>query len=429
MAMTKRVPYIDYPRHYEAMRAGVMAAVDRVLCRGDLMLRADLRDFEEHLATFVGARHAIGVGNCSDALRLALLAAGVGAGDEVITVAHTFVATVAAIHHAGATPVLVDVGADHLMDPGAVEQAISPRTKVILPVHLNGRLCDMEPLSTLAKRHRLILIEDAAQGLGASLGANKGGTFGLAGCFSFYPAKILGAFGDGGAVVTNDVAFAGKIRALRNGGRLPNGDLIGWGWNSRLDNLQAAILDLKLNLLPGWIERRREIASRYQAKLAGLPGLVLPPAPAAATAATPPTAHSPRSESTARTTRTEPLAHTARIELTASSTRTGQQQRFDVFQNYEIETDDRDGLAAHLSIAGIETMLPWGGRAVHQFPALGFEGVRLPATERLFERLLLLPMHCELSDEQVDYVAGAICRYFDRAAPAGAAVERMKVGV
>ena len=385
--MTKRVPYINYPRHYETMRAGAMAAVDRVLARGDLMLRADLRDFEEHLAAFVGARHAIGVGNCSDALRLALLAAGVGPGDEVITVAHTFVATAAAIHHTGAAPLLVDVGADHLMDPAAVEQAIGPRTKAILPVHLNGRLCDMEPLSALAERHRLILIEDAAQGLGASFGRKKGGTFGLAGCFSFYPAKILGAFGDGGAVVTNDGAFAEKIRALRNGGRLPNGDLIGWGWNSRLDNLQAAILDLKLKLLPGWIERRREIAARYQAPLAGLPGLVLPPGPAAAG------------------------------------------NRFDVFQNYEIETDDRDGLAAHLATSGIETMLPWGGRAVHQFPALGFEGLRLPATERLFERLLLLPMHCELSDEQVDYVAATICRYAGQAAPAAAAAERMKVGV
>jgi dTDP-4-amino-4,6-dideoxygalactose transaminase len=410
--MMKRVPYIDYPRHYEKMRADVMAAVDRVLARGDLMLRADLRDFEEHLAAFTGAKHAIGVGNCSDALRLALLAAGVGAGDEVITVAHTFVATVAAIQHAGATPVLVDVGADHLMDAAAVEQAISPRTKAILPVHLNGRLCDMELLSALAKRHRLILIEDAAQGLGASLGGNKGGTFGLAGCFSFYPAKILGAFGDGGAVVTNDGAFAEKIRALRNGGRLPNGELIGWGWNSRLDNLQAAILDLKLKLLPGWIERRREIAARYQAQLAGLPGLVLPPAPTAAAAP-----------------RTAPAERAAPSPRTGPTARTGAQGRFDVFQNYEIETAGRDGLAAHLSTAGVETMLPWGGRAVHQFAALGFEDVGLPATERLFERLLLLPMHCELSDEQVDYVAGTICRYVDRAAPAGGAAERMRVGV
>jgi dTDP-4-amino-4,6-dideoxygalactose transaminase len=367
--MSFRVPYIDYPRQYEKIRAEVLATVDRVLGRGDLMLRADLQQFEDHLAAFVGAKHAIGTGNCTDALRLALLAAGVGAGDEVITVAHTFVATVAAVRHTGATPVLVDVGADHLMDPQAVEDAIGPRTKCILPVHLNGRLCDMEQLRIIAQRRRLLVIEDAAQGLGAALGEKKGGTFGLAGCFSFYPAKILGAYGDGGAVVTNDSAFAQKVRALRNAGRMPDGELMGWGWNSRLDNLHAAILDLKLNLLPGWIERRREIAACYQAKLAGLPGLVLPPAPAAP------------------------------------------DDRFDVFQNYEIEADDRNELAAGLAAAGIETMLPWGGRAVHQFPALGFEGVRLPATERLFGRMLLLPMHCELSDDQVDYVAGEISRH------------------
>ena len=371
--MRYRVPYIDYPRHYETIRVDVMATVDRVLRSGDLMLREDLRRFEENLAAFVGAKHAVGTGNCTDALRLALQAAGVGPGDEVITVAHTFVATVAAIHHAGAAPILVDVGADHLMDPDAVEGAISPRTKCILPVHLNGRLCDMGQLRIIAQRRRLLVIEDAAQGLGAALGEKKGGTFGLAGCFSFYPAKILGAFGDGGAVVTNDSAFAEKIRALRNVGRLPSGELMGWGWNSRLDNLHAAILDLKLKLLPSWIERRREIAARYQAKLEGLPGLILPPGP------------------------------------------TARGDRFDVYQNFEIETAGRDGLAAHLSAAGIETMLPWGGRAVHQFPALGFEGVRLPATERLFARLLLLPMHCELSDHQVDSVAGAVRQYFESA--------------
>jgi dTDP-4-amino-4,6-dideoxygalactose transaminase len=381
--MNYRVPYIDYPGQYEKIRAEVLATVDRVLGRGDLILRADVREFEEHLAAFSGAKYAVGTGNCTDALCLALHAAGVGAGDEVITVAHTFVATVAAVRHAGATPVLVDVRADHLMDPQAVEDAISPRTKCILPVHLNGRLCDMEQLRGIAERRRLLVIEDAAQGLGAALGEHKGGTFGLAGCFSFYPAKILGVFGDGGAVVTNDAAFAEKIRALRNGGRLPNGELIGWGWNSRLDNLHAAILNIKLRLLPAWIERRREIASRYHSALAGLPGLVLPPAPATSDG------------------------------------------RFDVFQNYEIEADERDGLAAHLAAAGVEAMLPWGGRAVHQFGALGLGGVRLPVTERLFERLLLLPMHCELSDGQVDHVAGAVRQYIEKGAAGDASLHRV----
>jgi dTDP-4-amino-4,6-dideoxygalactose transaminase len=385
--MTYRVPYIDYPRQYQKIRAGVLAAIDQVLSRGDLMLRGDLQAFEEHLAGFVGARYALGTGNCTDALYLALKAAGIGRGDEVITVSHTFVATAAAIHQAGATPVLVDIGADHLMDPAAVESAITPRTKCILPVHLNGRVCEMEQLRAVAQRRRLLILEDAAQALGARLGGRCAGTFGLAGCFSFYPAKILGAYGDGGAVVTNDPDFAEKIRALRNVGRLPNGELLGWGSNSRLDNLQAAILDWKLKLLPGWIERRREIAARYHARLSALPGLAVPPPPGAGVG------------------------------------------RFDVFQNYEIEADDRDGLRAHLAEAAVETMLPWGGRAIHQFPALGFGDVRLPATERLFRRVLLLPMHCELTTEQVDYVADAVCRFAEKKSADGGSVAQAKTNL
>jgi dTDP-4-amino-4,6-dideoxygalactose transaminase len=367
--MTYRVPYIDYPRQYQKIRGAILAEIDRVLCRGDLMLRGDLQAFEQHLAEFVGARYAVGVGICTDALYLSLKAAGIGRGDEVITVSHTFVATAAAIHQAAATPVLVDIGADHLIDPGAVEAAITARTKCILPVHLNGRVCAMDRLCAIARRHGLILIEDAAQALGARLDAQRAGSFGLAGCFSFYPAKILGAYGDGGAIVTNDANLADEIRARRNVGRLPGGELAGWGANSRLDNLQAAILDCKLKLLPGWIERRREIAARYDARLAKIPGLVVPPPPDSSPG------------------------------------------RFDVFQNYEIEAADRDGLRAHLAEAAVETMLPWGGRAIHQFPVLGFDGLRLPATERLFERALLLPMHCELSNEQVDYVADAVCAF------------------
>jgi dTDP-4-amino-4,6-dideoxygalactose transaminase len=377
--MTYRVPYIDYPRQYQKMRGEILAVIDGVLGRGDLMLRGDLQAFEQHLAAFVGARFAVGTGNCTDALCLALRAAGIGRGDEVLTVSHTFVATAAAIHQAGATPVLVDIGADHLIDPGAVEASITARTKCILPVHLNGRVCAMEQLGEIARRRGLIVIEDAAQALGARLGAQGAGTFGLAGCFSFYPAKLLGAYGDGGAVVTNDASVAEVVRALRNVGRRPDGELAGWGANSRLDNLQAAILDCKLKRLPGWIERRRQIASRYHARLSNVPGLGVPPPPASSGG------------------------------------------RFDVFQNYEIEAAERDSLRARLAAAGVETMLPWGGRAVHQFAVLGFNSLRLPATERLFQRALLLPMHCELSDEQVDYVADEVCAFAGSDADGGQA--------
>ena len=317
--MEWKVRYIDYPAQYVKMRTDVLDVIDRTLSAGDVMLRHQLSDFEENFASFVGTRYAVGVGNCTDALHLSLRAAGVGPGDEVITVSHTMVATAAAIHHAGATPVLVDIGEDHNIDVNSVEAAITEKTKAILPVHLNGRLSDMVRLMPLAEGHDLAVIEDAAQSLGASLNGTGAGAFGLAGCFSFYPAKLLGAFGDGGAVVTNSREVADQVKLLRNHGRLPDGEVSGWSFNSRLDNIQAAILDLKLRQLPQWIDRRREIASMYHEQLHGLPELLLPP---------PPLDEGPK---------------------------------YDVFQNYEVEAEDRDGLVENMADHGIETMISWGG--------------------------------------------------------------------
>src|SRR6266568_1813228 len=202
--MEWRVKFVDYPAQFRRQEPEIMATIKTVLERGDLMLRQQLRDFEDHLAAFVGTKFCVGTSNCTDALHLTLRAAGIGPGDEVITVSHTFVATAAAIHHAGATPVLVDIGADHNLDADRIEPAITPRTKAIVPVHLNGRLCDMEKVMAIAARRRLLVIEDSAQALGASQNGRKGGAWGLAGCFSFYPAKTLGAFGDAGALTTND---------------------------------------------------------------------------------------------------------------------------------------------------------------------------------------------------------------------------------
>ena len=370
--MAYKVPFIDYPAHYGQHRQELLDRIDRMLSAGDVMLRGQLRDFEAHYAAFVGAAHCYGVGNGTDGLQLALLAAGIGTGDEVITVSHTMVATAAAIHHAGATPVLVDIAGDHLMDMDRVEEAITPRTKAIMPVHLNGRLCDMDRLMGIAEKHRLLVIEDAAQAVGASFNATKAGAFGIAGAFSFYPAKILGTYGDAGAVVTSDPEVAERVRLLRNHGRTETNDVAFWSFNSRMDNLHAVILDMKLQWLPDWLLRRREIAQQYQEMLAGVSELVLPPAPAE-----------------------EGVHH-------------------DVFQNYEVEAEDRDGLVDHLRNAGIEIMLPWGGKAVHQFANLGLGHFadRLPATERLFPRLLLLPMYCELADGQVEYVAKAVRGFY-----------------
>ncbi len=347
-----------------------MHTIKTVLSNGDLMLRQQLEDFEANLAAFVGTKYAVGMSNCTDALHLCLRAAGIGQGDEVITVSHTFVATVEAIHHAGATPVLVDIGDDHNINVDLVEGAVTPRTRAIIPIQLNGRVCDMEKLMAIAERYGLLVIEDSAQALGASCNGKKAGAVGLAGCFSFYPAKLLGAFGDGGAVVTNSKEMLEKLRLLRNHGRTDDGDVACWSFNCRLDNLQAALLDLKLKQLPAWIARRREIALGYHKRLSGVKQLRLPQPP------------------------------------TTNGT------HFDVFQNYEIEAEDRDLLVTHLRKSGIEVMLSWGGRGVHQFKALNLSHYKLPRTEEMFKRVLMVPMHPELTDEQVEYVANAVINFY-----------------
>ncbi len=368
--MDWKVPFIDYPRQFVKMETEIMGTIKLVLSRGDLMLRQQLRDFESNLAAFVGTRYAVGTSNCTDAIHLSLRVVGVGPGDEVITVSHTFVATAAAIHHVGASPVLVDVGDDHNMDPDAVEAAITPRTKAILPVHLNGRLCDMGRIMSLAEKHGLLVIEDSAQALGASFDGVRGGSFGVAGCFSFYPAKLLGAFGDAGAMVTNNEELAEKVKLLRDHGRTRDGDVAGWSFNCRLDNLQAALLDLKLKQLPEWIARRRELAGQYHKHLSAVRQLRLPPPPA----------------------KDGPY--------------------FDVFQNYEVEAQERNRLVSHLREMGVEILIPWGGRGVHQFKALGLTYFQLSRTEELFRKVLMLPLHTELDDEQVKYVASAIKDFY-----------------
>jgi dTDP-4-amino-4,6-dideoxygalactose transaminase len=195
--MKYKVPFVNYPKHYQKIKTEVDATIKEVLSGGDLIMRKHLKDFETNMAAFLGVKYAVGLNSCTDALYLSLQAAGIGADDEVITVAHTFVASLEAIVHCGAKPILVDIGEDFNMDVSQIELLITSRTKAILPVHLNGRLCEMGRLMAIAKKYNLIVIEDAAQALGAELDGKKAGAFGLAGCFSFYPAKLLGAFGDG----------------------------------------------------------------------------------------------------------------------------------------------------------------------------------------------------------------------------------------
>jgi dTDP-4-amino-4,6-dideoxygalactose transaminase len=344
--------------------------ITEILSRGDLILRDQLRQFEENTASFVGVKYAVGLNSGTDALHLSLLAAGIGPGQEVITVAHTFVASVAVIHHCGATPVLIDIGDDYNMDIDQVEKAISPRTKAIMPVHLNGRLCDMKKLTKIAKKHNLVVIEDAAQALGASFEGKKAGSFGLTGCFSFYPAKILGAAGDGGMVVTDSEDVAEKVRLFRDHGqRRATGDILFYGFNSRLDNLHAAILDIKLRYLPQWIERRRELAILYHKGLSNLPQIKLPVPP------------------------------------------DSQTRYFDVFTNYVIRARERDKLVTYLKENGIEVLISWP-KPMHHHAALNLGHFNLPMTERISQEVVSLPLFPELSNEQIEFVIDVIHQFY-----------------
>lgn len=272
------VPFVDLPQQYRDLQPEIDAAVSAVMSRCNFILGDEVANFERAFAAFVGAEHAIGVNSGTDALHLSLRAAGVGAGDEVITVANTFMATVEAIMMTNATPVLVDCQADTLLiDPDAVAAAITPRTKAILVVHLYGQPVDMDRLAPLVEANGLVVIEDVAHAHGAVLSSNRPcGTLGDAGGFSFYPSKNLGAHGDGGAVTTNNAALAARIRKFGNLGGLADCDREVRGFNSRLDTIQAAILGVKLTRLEGWNDKRRQTAAVYRAALEDAAGVILP---------------------------------------------------------------------------------------------------------------------------------------------------------
>ncbi|MEQ1884616.1 MAG: DegT/DnrJ/EryC1/StrS family aminotransferase [Bryobacteraceae bacterium] len=369
-AVAREIPFFPYPQVFLSEENELVHIFRSVGRRGAFIMQQDVHRFEENLARYLVAHRAIGVGNATDGLWIALRAAGLRPGSEVIFSSHTMVATAAAIHFAGGIPVPVDCGPDHLIDSAAVEAAITPNTAAILPTQLNGRTADMDALMKIAARHHLLVIEDAAQALGSRFGGRAAGTFGAAGAISFFPAKLLGCLGDGGAVIANDSNVAARADALHDHGRGPDGEITGWGVNSRLDNLQAAILDHRLTKYGEVIEHRRALASRYRATLGDLEEIVLPPGP------------------------------------------DNDSNHFDVYQNYEIEAARRDALREHLRARGIGTLLPWGGKAVHQWPALGFGRTHLPATDRLFERVLLLPMHAWLTFDEVDTIAASIRLFY-----------------
>lgn len=367
--MSYRVPFVDPKEHYRRYKSEIDSAITETLANGDLVLRRQLFDFEEHLAEYVGVRYAVGVNSCYHALYFSLVAAGIGLGDEVITVAHTFPATISSIVNTGAKPVLIDVTADCNMNASLIEAAITERTKALLPVHLNGRVCEMTTVLDLAERYKLIVIEDAAQAIGASYKGRRAGSFGLAGCFSFYPFKSLGGLGDGGAVTTNDPEVARIVTLLRfNGEDRQTREFHCHGQTALLDNVQAAVLDVKLRRLPDWIKHRRSIAAAYREGLERIDDLNLP--------------------------------HFSEVN------------HVDSFQNYVIRTSSRDKLREHLTRQGVETLVHWP-EPVWEHKGLGLENPGLEETERICKEVLSLPMSAETTAEQVDIVVRSIREFFE----------------
>lgn len=369
MSAIRKVPFFDYPRIYLDDKQELIEILEDVGSRGAYIMQKDLAEFEKKIANYTKSDYAIGVGNATDGLELAWLAIGLKKGDEVIISSHTMLATASAIITAGGTPVPVDIGEDNLIDVDAVANAITKNTVGISPTQLNGRTCDMESIMAIAVRNGLSVVEDAAQALGSKFKNQSAGTFGDAGSFSFFPAKVLGALGDGGGVVTNKKEIYEKVFQLHDHGRDTKGEVQSWGRNSRLDNLQAAILSKRFDRYENVIKRRRNIANVYNERLSVLEEVKLPPAP---------------------------------IE---------NGDHFDIYQNYELQAENRDALRNHLSIAGVGTIIQWGGKAVHQWEVLGFN-TRLPKTEYFFERCFMLPMNMFISDEDVHYVCDSIINFY-----------------
>ena len=370
MAKTSRsVPFFDYPRLYLDDKEELLSIFNDVSSKGAFILQNDVDQFEENLAKFTSANYAIGVGNATDGLEIAWMAINIQPGDEIICCSHTMLATASAIKIAGGTPVPVELGYDNLIDPMAVEEAITPNTVGIMPTQLNGRTCDMDKIMEISEKYKLYVVEDAAQALGSKFKGKHAGTFGHASAISFYPAKVLGCLGDGGGILTNDYNLFDKMYQLHDHGRDKNGEQKSWGRNSRLDNLQAAIINFKLKKYHLVIERRRKVASIYEKMLRDVEELRLPPSPENDT------------------------------------------EHFDVYQNYEIEAENRDELKVFLNSVGIGTLIQWGGKGLHQWENLGL-GKCLPKVENFFNKCIMLPMNIFISDEDVYYICDKIKDFY-----------------
>jgi dTDP-4-amino-4,6-dideoxygalactose transaminase len=369
------IPFVDLKVRDPKLRRELSAAIEQAVDDAQYILGSQVADFEQAFADFSGAAHCVGVANGTEALHLTLRALDVGPGDEVITSANTFVATALAIAYTGATPVLVDVDpSDYLIDVELIERAITPRTKAILPVHLYGQPVDMHAILEIAERHGLPVVQDACQAHGARIGDTPVASLGTAACFSFYPSKNLGAFGDGGGLVTNSAKLAERIRLLRNYGQRAKNEFTMLGYNSRLDTLQAAILSVKLPYLEQGNEQRRAAAATYN-RLLQDSDLVLP---------------------------------TERPDVTH------------VYHLYVVQHPQRDELMSHLQQAGVQCGIHYP-TPIHKIPA--FQGARTvpdgaPVSSRAARRILSLPIYPEITDDAIAQVSEVV-RSFSPVALAG----------
>jgi len=374
--MARKVKFVEPAKLYLMIKEELDAAYFEVMSKGELIDRGQLRSFEENLAAFVGTKYAVGLNSGYDALHMSLRAAGIGNGDEVIVPAHTFVATAWALVNVGAKPVLVDVGKDFNIDCSKIEEAVTSRTKAIIPVHLSGYMADMVRVMEIAEKHDLVVVEDACQSLGSSMmNAADGekllaGSWGLTGCWSFYPFKILGGYGDGGAITTNDpdvALFATRMRY--NGEDRHSGEYHGHGFTCLLDNMQAAFLDVKLRYLPQWIESRKAIAAKYRTALGDLPDLLLP--------------------------------------------HYNDTRRDHVYQNYTVRSQKGNEFSDYLKVKGIEVLTQFR-KPYYRHEALKLEDRGFPETEALSREVCSLPMNVEIADEEVDYVIEVVRSFYDK---------------
>ena len=367
-----KVPFLDLKIQYTAIQDEIAEALQRVMDNTAFAGGKFVEDFENEFASFCGSSHAIGVGNGTDALWASLLAYGIGSGDEVITVSNTFIATVEAISLTGATPVFIDVDdKTFTLDPDKLEDAITPKTKAVIPVHLYGQSADLDPIIQIARKHNLIVVEDACQAHGALYKGRSCGSIGDVGCFSFYPGKNLGAYGEAGAVITDDAAIADKIRRFRDHGQDKKYYHSEIGFNARMDGFQGAVLSVKLRYLKEWNEARRNVARKYNERLNGIDGIITP--------------------------------HEAEYGR-------------HVYHLYALHMNNRDRFIQYMKdkdiFCGIHYPIPVHLQRAYAF--LGYTADSFPLSEKNAREEVSLPMFPDLTDEQIDFTTDAILQYMEQ---------------